>query len=121
MGGNAPAGALDDQQPPPPRPQRAVASRSYARILLNAPNSVVWGRMALLLAADVALQRGAPVVSFALLLTSLCLDGVDGLLARRFNQVRTQVDVWQLFHSTGTVWAAMHHHDCRGGRGGTGQ
>jgi phosphatidylglycerophosphate synthase len=57
-----------------------------AQVLLNAPNLVGWLRVALL-AGAIACAPTRPVVAWWLAAASLALDGLDGLLARRFGQV----------------------------------
>jgi len=56
----------------------------HIQVLLNAPNCVGWLRIALLAAAIAAAE---PLRAWWLVLIALALDGLDGWLARRLNQV----------------------------------
>jgi phosphatidylserine synthase len=58
------------------------------KVLTYAPNLICYLRLALLVVAEVYLQQGLPESALCLYIINLCLDAVDGEVARRFRQAR---------------------------------
>jgi phosphatidylglycerophosphate synthase len=61
-------------------------------VLFNAPNSVGWLRLLLMLAGIQQAAEGQASNAFWLFVISISLDAVDGWLARRLGQVGAAVE-----------------------------
>lgn len=66
------------------------------QVLVLAPNLIGYFRLCLLV-LGIAFSSLNPVLSFWLFLLNFVLDGVDGMLARRWNQVRRFEQIFEMF------------------------
>lgn len=120
-GSDAAAAAADgDRDGSSGSKQATPAWPALRRVLFNAPNSVGWVRLGLLLAAVQQAGR-VPKVAAWLFVANMLLDAADGWLARTLQQVRTCTGCQQLhsnvMHNTVPVAACAATSHARAGDG----